>query len=85
MSRDRFLREPDYYAVDPTGIEYHDRGVLRCDCGARIEMYDAMTNSCDRCPREYNGSGSLLAPRECWGEETGEHWIETTRPWTDDE
>jgi len=45
-----------------------------CVCGARIERYSSWANECDRCGREYNGSGQLLAPREQWGEETGEDW-----------
>jgi hypothetical protein len=32
----------------------------------------AFTNTC-RCGRDYNSSGTELAPREFWGEETGEH------------
>lgn len=48
--------------------------VGECDCGAHIELRN-FTNTC-RCGRDYNGSGQLLAPREQWGEETGEHWTE---------
>ena len=32
------------------------------------------TNTCSLCDADYNGSGQLLATRQCWGEETGEHW-----------
>lgn len=44
----------------------------KCECG-RIVQLDAFTNPCD-CGRDYNMSGQKLAPREQWGEETGEHW-----------
>ena len=44
----------------------------RCDCGERLELVN-FTNTCD-CGRDYNSSGQLLAPREQWGAETGEHW-----------
>lgn len=45
--------------------------VGRCCCSAKVEL-DGFTNTCDRCGRDYNMSGQLLAPREQWGEETGE-------------
>jgi hypothetical protein len=48
----------------------HTRGVIRCECGREVVCY-GFTNECD-CGRDYNMSGSLLAPREQWGEETGE-------------
>jgi hypothetical protein len=51
---------------------YFEPAVMRCDCGAEITLSNGMTNGCDRCDREYNGSGQLLASREFWGEETGE-------------
>jgi hypothetical protein len=41
-----------------------------CACGAHVEL-DRFTNTCE-CGRDYNSSGQLLAPREFWGEETGE-------------
>jgi hypothetical protein len=45
-----------------------------CDCGREVVL-DAFTCPCD-CGRDYNWAGQLLAPREQWGEETGEHWTE---------
>lgn len=44
---------------------------LVCDCGEECELA-GFTNTCE-CGAEYNMSGALLAPREQWGEETGEH------------
>jgi hypothetical protein len=48
-------------------------GAIRCGCGAVLEIWRPGGDvSCD-CGREFNSSGQLLAPREQWGEETGEH------------
>ena len=44
--------------------------VIRCGCGRSVEC-DGFTNTCE-CGADYNWSGMRLAPRECWGEETGE-------------
>ena len=53
---------------------YRDPTVGRCSCGREVEL-DRFTNTCD-CGRDYNGSGQLLAPREQWGEETGETYAD---------
>ncbi len=45
-------------------------GNVRCDCGYTLELQE-FTNTC-ACGRDYSFSGSLLAPRSHWGEETGE-------------
>lgn len=48
---------------------------MRCDCGATIHTSDYRPGAdmqCNRCGREYNSAGQALAPREQWGEETGE-------------
>lgn len=47
-------------------------GIIKCDCGAKIELDSGWANECPRCPAEYNGSGQRLAPRSQWGEDTGE-------------
>jgi len=44
----------------------------RCQCGAEVEL-EGFTNTCEGCGRDYHWAGQALAPRECWGEETGEH------------
>lgn len=48
--------------------------VVRCHCDRELECW-RFTNTCD-CGTDYNFSGQRLAPREHWGEETGEHWSE---------
>lgn len=50
---------------------------IKCRCG-RVVYCDGFTNTCD-CGRDYNWNGTLLAPRECWGEETGETADEVLR------
>jgi len=47
------------------------RNVIKCtDCGREVLCY-GFTNTCE-CGADYNMSGQQLAPREQWGEETGE-------------
>lgn len=60
------------------GVEYWDRsfneaGSIECVCGAEVFLDNIMTNTCERCDRDYNINGQLLAPRSQWGEETGEY------------
>lgn len=43
----------------------------KCICGHIIYLA-SFTNTCEKCHRDYNMSGQLLASREQWGEETGE-------------
>lgn len=51
--------------------------VIRCGCGSTQPIIcDAFTNSCDDCSADYDSNATRLAPREQWGEETGEHWSE---------
>jgi hypothetical protein len=50
-----------------------DPAVGECNhCSAEVVLY-GFTNTCE-CGAAYNCAGQELAPRECWGEETGEHW-----------
>ena len=50
---------------------YTSPAVGKCACGSHVDL-DGFTNTCDRCGRDYNSAGQLLAPRSQWGEETGE-------------
>lgn len=50
------------------------RAVVKCECGEEV-LCASFTNTCD-CGADYNMSGQLLAPREQWGEETGEHYAD---------
>jgi hypothetical protein len=44
--------------------------IIEC-CGEELEC-GGFTNTCPICNADYNWSGARLAPREQWGEETGE-------------
>lgn len=46
-----------------------------CSCGCEVPLGN-FTNTCDNCGADYNFNGDRLAPREQWGEETGETWME---------
>lgn len=46
---------------------------VECVCGQEVEVTNYWANQCE-CGQEYNGSGQRLAPREQWGEETGERF-----------
>jgi hypothetical protein len=43
---------------------------ITCACGRKLYC-SGFTNTCE-CGRDYNWGGQMLAPRSCWGEETGE-------------
>jgi hypothetical protein len=73
-------RDKDGTPLRDLGVErlewsYRVPAVGECDCGAEVELAN-FTNTCDACGADFNSAGQRLAPRECWGEETGEHWSE---------
>lgn len=49
--------------------------IVKCACGEDVYC-SGFTNTCDKCNADYNFNGVMLAPREQWGEETGETWWE---------
>ena len=55
-------------------MTYREPASLEC-CGRRLSL-SRFTNTCVKCGADYNQSGSLLAPRSQWGEETGETWTD---------
>ena len=63
------------YEKTNQGGEYKRKPRVIVCCGEELEC-EAFTNTCDHCGADYNFAGQLLAPREQWGEETGEHWSE---------
>lgn len=63
------------YGVQKRSYNYTEPAVGKCDCGAEVDLL-GFTNTCDTCGADYNMFGQLLAPREQWGSETGEHWTE---------
>jgi hypothetical protein len=66
----------DGKTIDDMGVETFRSKVVtpkmgRCVCSAEVYL-DRFTNTCSGCGRDYNSAGQELAPREQWGEETGE-------------
>lgn len=54
---------------------YYEPAVVVCNrCKGEVTLSSSWANSCPDCGVEYNGSGQELAPREFWGEETGERF-----------
>jgi hypothetical protein len=49
----------------------------KCVCGVELVL-QGFTTTCE-CDRDYNWNGLCLAPREQWGEETGEHPADVVR------
>jgi len=56
--------------------------LVECDCGEEVYC-DGFTNTCE-CAADYNSSGQRLAPREQWGEETGESLADILGPLPED-
>jgi hypothetical protein len=70
------------YDVEFEGIvdyswNYTNPRIGECICGKHVSL-SGFTNTCE-CGRDYNSSGTLLAPREQWGEDTGEHLSDILR------
>src|SRR5574339_249968 len=61
-----------YLGLEKRSHSFNEPGSIRCHCGNEVWLGNIMTNTCDKCGRDYNISGQLLAPRYQWGEETGE-------------
>ena len=52
---------------------YMANGSCECPrCHVKVWLSDAFWNTCDNCGADFDGNGNMLAPREQWGEETGE-------------
>lgn len=68
-------REIEVKMIDLGAVEYRhsyvEPAIGKCDCGTEVELC-GFTNTCTSCEADYNSSGQRLAPREFWGEETGE-------------
>lgn len=63
-----------YQGIQKEVQKYTEYAKLQCYCGNIIDLA-CFTNACE-CGLDYNINGDLLAPREQWGEETGESWID---------
>ena len=65
-------------SVEESVQSWTEPAIGLCKCGGKVELKD-FTNSCESCGKDYNSSGQQLAPREQWGEETGEHPADIAR------
>ena len=64
---------------------YRHPAVIACDeCGCSVYL-DGFTNTCGNCEADYNMSGQRLAPRNQWGEETGETAVDILMGGSDDD
>jgi hypothetical protein len=66
-------------ACDDNGKIHSPLIVIRCACGTEVPLYDSFLNTC-ACGADYDGGGMRLAPREQWGEETGETLADILAP-----
>lgn len=75
-NHDRLMRgeypEMKYQGIMRFNRTYVNPAIGLCECGSEV-MLRGFTNTCSKCGRDYNFNGDLLAVREQWGEETGEH------------
>lgn len=68
------LAHPELYLDEGVSIQttsYYEPSIGLCEDCKREVYLTGFTNTC-RCGADYNTSGTRLAPREQWGEETGE-------------
>lgn len=67
--------------IDKGVVTYTNRqrepAIGECACGREVVLA-GFTNACE-CGRDYNSAGQELAPREQWGEETGESLADILR------
>lgn len=79
LNLEKARTSPDYYPARVRILRhrYTIPAAGICECGATVEL-DGWTNTCE-CGRDYDSGGGLLAPRYCWGEETGEHYADLAR------
>lgn len=61
-----------YKGIKKYEHSYAEPAIGECNnCDNEVSLR-GFTNTCDNCETDYNMSGQQLAPREQWGEETGE-------------
>lgn len=78
------LRDTKYHGNESKVREFREQKrdaddrleYFKCDCGEWLYTDRVHDVFCEKCHRDYNAYGQLLAPKEQWGEETGEHWSE---------
>ena len=80
------ITRPDLYedmgVVEQKEV-YTEPAVLLCDCGHRVCL-STDPAECPQCGALYNLFGQRLAPREQWGYETGESYMDFAEFYDDD-
>ena len=66
------------WSVEESTQNWIEPAIGLCKCGGEVEL-EGFTNACESCGTDYNSFGQQLAPREQWGEETGEHPADIAR------
>lgn len=71
-----YVRQPAIYDDGKTLAEnkLRDRGSVRCDCGAEVDLEGALyapdyAAECDNCGSLFNLVGQALKPKSQWEEE----------------
>jgi hypothetical protein len=64
------------YKLTEFNYDYFERTPAKLKCCGEWLSLGSFTNTCPSCNADYNGSGSMLASRSQWGEETGESWYD---------
>lgn len=58
---------------------------IQCvDCKEKVFISKAFVSTCGYCGTDYNAVGQKLAPRDQWGEETGENLFDMMNGSDDD-
>ena len=62
--------------ADPETNRVVEAKIIECGvCKSPLQLWDSWENECEKCGTEYDSAGWRLAPREFWGEETGETFV----------
>lgn len=66
------VSSPEYKDIGVQSVVMSQKTPALWVCCETEFALERFTNTCPDCGVDYNGSGSRLAPRSQWGEETGE-------------
>ena len=70
------ILESGNYQIREFDYDYFERTPAKLKCCGEWLSLGSFTNTCPECNADYNSSGSMLASRSQWGEETGESWYD---------
>lgn len=65
-----WIRQPAPYDHDKSLYEnrYRDRGSVRCNCGAEVDLEAMGDTDCGNCGQLFNAVGQMLNPPSMWEE-----------------